>query len=148
VLPEELPSAIERAQIENKQLRKTITDLTDQLAVHAADLLATRGTTAVGVTTVIEAVEGWDASGLKAMAMAIAARPGHVAALFTTGSPALAVVSRAADVPVDASTVLKALLARFGGKGGGRADLAQGGGLTGDTAVLLGAARELVARRP
>jgi alanyl-tRNA synthetase len=37
--------------------------------------------------------------------------------------------------------VLKALTAEFGGKGGGKPDLAQGGGLAGDPAAILAAAR-------
>jgi alanyl-tRNA synthetase len=34
------------------------------------------------------------------------------------------------------------LLTRFGGKGGGRPDVAQGGGLSGSMADILAAARE------
>jgi len=51
---------------------------------------------------------------------------------------------RSADVTVDCAAVLKKLTERFGGKGGGRPDLAQGGGLqaTGDQLVI--AAREFV----
>ena len=52
--------------------------------------------------------------------------------MFSATSPALVVIARAADVAVDAAAVLKALVARFGGKGGGKPDLAQGGGLVGD----------------
>ena len=146
VLPDELPAAIERAQAENKQLRKTIRDLTDELAVHKADVLATRGARVGGVTLVAEALDGWDAGGLKALATAVAAKPGHVAALVTTASPALIVIARAADTRVDAAAVLKALIARFGGKGGGKPDLAQGGGLTGAPADVLDAIRESIAQ--
>ena len=67
---------------------------------------------------------------------------------MTTASPALAVIARAGDTRVDAAAVLKALVERFGGKGGGRADLAQGGGLAGSPADLLAAVRELVGRQP
>jgi hypothetical protein len=42
--------------------------------------------------------------------------------------------------------VLKALLGQFGGRGGGKPDLAQGGGLVGDAAEVLAAARELIVR--
>jgi alanyl-tRNA synthetase len=146
VLPEELPAAIERSQAENKQLRKTIKDLSEQLAVHEAGALTARGTRVGDVTLVAEALDGWDASGLKALATAVAERPGHVVALFTAASPALAVIARAGDTQVDAAAVLKALVGRFGGKGGGRADLAQGGGLAGSSADLLAAVRELVGR--
>jgi alanyl-tRNA synthetase len=41
---------------------------------------------------------------------------------------------------VDASAVLKALISQFGGKGGGKPDLAQGGGLIGTSAELVEAA--------
>ena len=49
--------------------------------------------------------------------------------LFTTTTPALVVVARGASANVDAGAVLKQLTAKFGGKGGGKPDLAQGGGL-------------------
>ena len=48
-------------------------------------------------------------------------------------------------MPVDAAAVLKALVARFGGKGGGKPDLAQGGGLTGSLGEIVDAARDLLA---
>jgi alanyl-tRNA synthetase len=54
------------------------------------------------------------------------------------------VIARGKDAHVDASAILKSLIARFGGKGGGKADLAQAGGLLGDGADLIAAARELL----
>jgi len=42
------------------------------------------------------------------------------------------------------SATVRALVARFGGKGGGKSDLAQGGGLIGDSAALVAAAREIL----
>jgi alanyl-tRNA synthetase len=68
-----------------------------------------------------------------------------VAVLFTTDSPALVVVARAGDVTLDAGMVLRTLTGRFGGKGGGRPELAQGGGLNAPPAELVAAARALVA---
>jgi alanyl-tRNA synthetase len=44
-------------------------------------------------------------------------------------------------VAASAQQILAALVARFGGKGGGRPELAQGGGLAGTTADILAAAR-------
>jgi alanyl-tRNA synthetase len=137
----ELAPAIERLQGENKTLARTVRTLQEQLAGHvAADLVTTAAR--VGERLVVaQALDGWDAPGLKAIAASIAATPGACAAVFSSTSPALVVIARAADVPVDAGAVLKALVAQFGGKGGGKADLAQGGGLTGEIAAIVAAAR-------
>ena len=61
-----------------------------------------------------------------------------------TPRPALVVVSRAADAGIDSSAVLKTLIGRFGGRGGGKPDAAQGGGLEGDPAEIRDAASGVV----
>jgi alanyl-tRNA synthetase len=40
--------------------------------------------------------------------------------------------------------VLRALTARFGGRGGGRAELAQGGGLSGNVEDMIAAVRDVL----
>jgi alanyl-tRNA synthetase len=40
--------------------------------------------------------------------------------------------------------MVRALTERFGGRGGGKPDLAQGGGLTGDLTEIVGLARKLL----
>ncbi len=137
----ELAPAIERLQGENKTLGRTVRTLQEQLAVHVGADLVARATRAGDRVVVVEALEGWEAAGLKAVAAAVAATPGGCAAVFSSTTPMLVVVARAADVSLDAGAVLKALTAEFGGKGGGKPDMAQGGGLTGDPASILAAAR-------
>ena len=144
VAPAELAPAIERLQGENKALGRTVRGLQEQLAVHVAAELVAAAQPFGGRIVVAQALEGWDASGLKAIAAAVAASPGACAAVISSTAPAIVVVARASDVEIDASAVLKSLVARFGGKGGGKADLAQGGGLTGDLAEILSAARDLL----
>jgi DHHA1 domain len=58
--------------------------------------------------------------------------------------PALVVIARAPDVGLDAAAVLKALVQRFGGKGGGKPELAQGGGLAGARADMTAALSQLI----
>ena len=131
VAPQDLPAAIEGAQAENKDLRRTIRGLGDRLAAHEAAALVERGRHIGSARVIVEVLEGWDQQGLKAMASAAAAQPGVVAALLSSAEPALVVIARAPDVALDAAAVLKALQQTFGGKGGGKPELAQGGGFSG-----------------
>jgi alanyl-tRNA synthetase len=145
VLPEELPAAIDRAQAENKDLRKTIKRMQERLAGFEAAAVAGRAVPSGDRLQVVEALDGWDAAGLKALAVAIAANPGYDVALFSTSSPFLAVVACSPGGVADASAVLRDLITRFGGKGGGKRDLAQGGGLAGAVDDILAAAGQALA---
>ncbi len=145
VSPTGLAPAIERLQGENKALGRTVRDLQSQLAVHVAAELVTAGVRHNdGRIIVVQALEGWDATGLKTIASLAAASAGVCAAVFSTSKPTLVVVACSSDTKVDASAAVKVLLARFGGKGGGKPRLAQGGALSGDIAEMVGAAREVL----
>jgi alanyl-tRNA synthetase len=144
VLPAELPAGIERVQAEAKDQRRQIKDLQLKLAAHEASAMASRAVHLGSAHTVVEALEGWDPNGLKTMATAIAARPGHAAVLVSVPPPAAIVIARAPDLTLDSAAMLKELTATFGGKGGGRPELAQGGGLQGDVAAMLDAARGIL----
>jgi alanyl-tRNA synthetase len=145
VAPHELAEAIERAQAEAKAARRTIRAQQERLAGFEASALVARGMRLEsGVAVAVEALEGWDATGLKSLASAAAAVPGHAVALFSTDRPALVVVARAPDVNVHAGDVVKALTARFGGRGGGTPDLAQGGGLDAASDALVAEAHRLL----
>jgi len=144
VLPTELPAGIERLQAEMKDARRSLKDLQSRLAAFEGLSLADRAEAFGPVRAVIAAVEGWDQTGLKSLTGAITTRPGHLAALFSTTSPSAVVIARAADVAIDCALMLKKLIERFGGKGGGRPDLAQGGGLQGDPNEMLALTREFI----
>ena len=144
VAPEDLPGAIENMQGESRDLRKIIRGQQEQLAVHEAGVLFSRGTRIGAATVVIESLDGWDQNGLKTLAVSVASRPGVVAALLSASTPALVVIARSIDFAFDSAAVLRALIARFGGKGGGKPEMAQGGGLTGEPQELLSAIRQLV----
>jgi alanyl-tRNA synthetase len=140
VLPGELPGAIEKLQNDARSHRRAVTDLAAELAgYHAEELAAHLELTPKGglVLRVVEA----DADGLKTLAAALVRRPGRIAVLVSSASPAAVVVARSADVPIAASEILSRLIAQFGGKGGGRPDLAQGGGLVGPSDAILVVAR-------
>ncbi len=145
VLPGELPAAVGRLQEEARDLRRSQRDLQVELAVSRGAALA-GSAVAVGVhRAVLASIAGADGNTLKALASAIVSQPGLVAVLVGDARPAVAVVARSADAAVDAAALFKALAGRFGGKGGGRSDLAQGGGLDGAADAILDAARHYLA---
>src|SRR5262245_30539286 len=144
VLPAELPAAIERLQGDGRDLRRQVRDLQARLASREADALAAAAEDAAGMRLVAAALPGWDGAALKTIAARVAERPGHVAVLVGDPPSAPIVVARAAGARLDAAAVLRQLVERHGGKGGGRPELAQGGGLTSPAADVLQSARDIL----
>jgi alanyl-tRNA synthetase len=146
VAPAELAAGIERLQGDSKTLQRTIRSLQEELAGYQAKTLVSNAESIRDRLVFTKAMEGWDAVGLKALAAAaVAEEPRLALALITTSSPALVVVARGKDAAIDAGAVLKQLVARFGGRGGGKPDLAQGGGLTGGSTEIVQFARDILA---
>ncbi|MGE0592944.1 MAG: DHHA1 domain-containing protein [Vicinamibacterales bacterium] len=155
VLPVDLPGAIERQAADLRDQKKTVKTLQEQLATaEAARLVAAaqagaqaeaRAEGAPGVATlhVCTVVEGWDQAGLRLLASRIVASPARLAVLVS-GTPAAVVVARSTDVPLDAQAVVRRLVETFGGRGGGRPEMAAAGGLEGGGADIVARARTLV----
>jgi alanyl-tRNA synthetase len=143
---DEVPRAIERLQVEAEDQRRAITALYADLARYRAGELAASAEATEEGRLVLRAVEA-DANALKALAVAIAAHPGYIVVLVSTTTPALVVVARSEDRPVQASQVLSALTAKFGGRGGGKPEIAQGGGLDTTPEKILEAARTMILGR-
>ena len=144
VVPGELPAAVERVQNEARDLRKTIKTLQERLATHEAARLRVGGADVAGVRVVVSVLDGWDAPGLKMIAAEIAAGGQAGVVLVSSSSPVLVAAARSQGVPIDANAVLKELISRFGGRGGGKPDVAQGGGLAGTPDDVASAARALI----
>jgi len=144
VLPAELPAAIERLQGEGKDLRRQIKDFQSKLAAQEADALAAAAQPSGSVRLVLSAMPGWDAAGLKTVASRIVERPGHFVILVGDPPAVPIVVARSSDVAHDSGAILRKIVERHGGKGGGRPEMAQGGGITAAPAAVLEHARELV----
>ncbi|HEV8348207.1 MAG TPA: DHHA1 domain-containing protein, partial [Vicinamibacterales bacterium] len=142
VLPEELPASIERLQADAKEQKRSLAALQTELARYRADeLAATAETIPSGARLVRQTVDA-DANGLKSLAMSIAKKPGYIVVLTSTSKPALVIVARSPDVDVAASRIVAGLIAAFGGRGGGKPDIAQGGGLEGNSDSILDRARD------
>ena len=145
VPPLEMAASIERMQEDAKAVQRTVRSFQEKLATHEAQALVARAQRAGDGLLIAEALEGWDPQGLKAIAVAAAAaQPDVVVALFTSTTPAQVVIARGAKSTADASAVLRQLTAKFGGKGGGKPDLAQGGGLGARADELLAYVKEIL----
>ena len=143
VLPEELPASIERLQTDARDQKRAIAALQNDLARYrAAEIAASAESTPAG-KLVARAIDG-DANVLKSLATAITSEPGFIVVLVSAASPAVVVVARSSDVAVASQKVLAELTATFGGRGGGKPELAQGGGLTAAADDILAAARDVI----
>ena len=142
VPPAELAAAVEKMQAEGKTLQKVMRAQQELIAGHEAQRLVQRAETVGARRVVVDALDGWDAAGLKALATAATAQsPALALALFNRHEPFVAVVAAGAEADVDASAVVKSLTATFGGRGGGRREMAQGGGFGAPLDKLLEQAR-------
>ena len=148
VLPDELPSAIEKLQAAGRTHQKSQEGLYERLAAHEAAVLSAAAQKIGNANVVATAVSGWDANGLKKLASSITSKPATIAVLLTTESPALIVVARSQDLSIDTGAILKVLIDQFGGRGGGKGAMAQGGGLAGEPNAILEAARAAIALPP
>lgn len=129
VLPADLPSAIERLQAGLKEQKRTTTMLQGELAVQQARALVAEAERTPVAAFVLRAVDG-DVAQLKMLASAVVSSPGVVAVLVSASTPALAIAARASDVTaVSCQELIGAVATHFGGRGGGRPDLAQCGNL-------------------
>jgi alanyl-tRNA synthetase len=144
VLPEEIPPAVERLQAEIKDQKRAMIGLQLDLAkFRAAELAASAEQVEGGMALVLRAIDT-DANGLKALASAVTAAPGYAVILVSATRPALVVAARSAGLAVSAQQVVASLTGRFGGRGGGKPELAQAGGLDAPAQDILNAAREIL----
>ena len=144
VLPHELPAAIERLQDESKELSKQLRTVQERLADREGARIAAAAPEIQGVRLAVETLDGWDVAGLKSIAAAATASTRACVVLVTPAEPVSIVVACSPNVPIDANVALQQLTRRFGGRGGGKPGLAQGGGITAPAEEVAGAARTLI----
>jgi alanyl-tRNA synthetase len=140
----ELPEAVARLQADARDVRLQARALGEQLARVEASALRSSAVDLNGYRIVARVLDK-DQAGLRQLAQEAAADGGPAILLVSTARPASLVVSRGADSGIDAGAVLKAIVARFGGKGGGRPELAQGGGIDADAEAVCQFGLELIA---
>ena len=146
VSPETLVSEIERVLTGQREQRRVIRALQSRLVSLDAAALVGAGHAVGAATVVVAPLAGHDGRSLEAVAVAVARRPGHVAVLTSDAAPVAVVVARAHDVDLDAATMVRAVLERWNGRGGGRPEIAQGGGIDAEPDEVIGFVRRLLSQ--
>ena len=137
----QLEGKLEQVLERSRQLEKALEQAQDKLARHAGADLAGQAQLINGVHVVACAVEGADPKTLRELVDRLKAQLGS--AVIVLGAPREGKVSLVAGVTenntgdIQAGELINYVARQVGGKGGGRADLAQAGG--NDPAALPGA---------
>lgn len=146
---DDAPTMAARLIEENKQLSRRVRALAEVAArAEAEELLREAAPLGASMRLIARALEDRDAESLKRLALVIAATPGAVALLGSCeGTEARLVFARAPEAPGDMNALMRMACALVEGRGGGRADIAQGGGQRGDklAEALKAAARAVEA---
>ena len=132
---DQLPGRIEDVLSRLKNAEKEIEQLRTQQVLGSAGALADKAQDVNGVSVVAEVVPDVDGNGLRALASdirgRIGARPGVVALFSPAGekvSFVVATTEAARDKGIAAGKLVPSFAAAIGGRGGGKPDMAQGGG--------------------
>jgi alanyl-tRNA synthetase len=128
----ELVEAVNRLAEEAKRHRKELNAAQSQLLDYEAARLWAEAEEHDGLRIVRAVLSEGDGGTLKGLAQRLAQQEACVALLGLKGDRALLAFARSADLPYDMSALLKGACQIIGGGGGGRPDMAQGGGPVGD----------------
>jgi alanyl-tRNA synthetase len=127
---DEAPKLTARMVEENKDLHRRVRTLEEVSArVEADELLASTPANVAGIRVVGQILAHRNAESLKHLAMALIAHPGTIA-LLGSGEEETArlVFAKAADAPGDMNALMREACLILEGRGGGKSDMAQGGG--------------------
>jgi alanyl-tRNA synthetase len=127
---DDAPKLTARMVEENKDLHRRVRALEEVAArVDAEELLAATLPDAGGLSVVSQVLENRDAESLKRLALALISHPNTIALLGSrdTGSARL-VFAKSPEAPGDMNALMREACELLEGRGGGKPDLAQGGG--------------------
>jgi alanyl-tRNA synthetase len=129
---EDSPMLVSRLVEENKRLRRRVGEL-EQIAgrVEAEDLIAmaAEGASQDGRKVIAKVFDDRSAESLKQLALALISHPNTIALLGSRdGDTARLVFARSADASGDMNTLMRQACLVIDGRGGGKPDMAQGGG--------------------
>jgi alanyl-tRNA synthetase len=132
---DQLPNAIEKLQDELKRTRREMDELKLKIATGAIGGASSNGDEArdiAGVKVIGKVVEGLDGNGMRQLSDTLLARlKSGVVVIGRNEEGKVGIIVRVSDdltAKVKAGNVIKEIVPIVGGKGGGRPDMAEGGG--------------------
>ena len=130
--PEAVVDRVEQLLARNRELEKELARATARLAVSHGEDLATRAVDVEGLAVLAARVEGIGAKGLRDMVDQLKGRLGSAAVVLAAVDgekvSLVAGVTRDSTDRIAAGPLVNFVARQVGGRGGGRPDLAQGGG--------------------
>lgn len=129
---EDVPELIAKQLQELREAGKSLQKLGEEIAELMAVQWWQQASEKDGVRLIRHVFEAAQAKQAKPMAHALSKHPGSIALIAAKGVPTGLFFSRAAGGKVNLADLMKQTLAKFGGKGGGTQNFAQGGGIPED----------------
>jgi alanyl-tRNA synthetase len=119
---------------ENKELHRRVRSLEEiSTRVEAEQLLAEASPNEAGIRVVAKILDERDAESLKHLAQSLISHPTTIALLGSRDQEAARLVfAKSADAPGDMNALMKEACGLLDGRGGGKPDMAQGGGKNGE----------------
>lgn len=135
--------AVDRLMREASESRRQAEQLRNRLLDHEAGALETRAVPVGPAMVVAALLEEGGPEQVRHLAGRLTSVPSRVALLAASGDRCYLAFARSEDLSVDVSALLRQASAPYGGRGGGRPNLAQGGAPNpGDARRILDAALE------
>jgi len=127
---DETPDAIGRLLDAQKATQRQVDELRKRLIACELPQLASQAEVSGDVRVLCCVLDGYDASNMRFVAQSLAQEPAMVVLLAVADPSPQLCFARAEGVEADMSQLLRSVLNPLGGKGGGNARLAQGGGIS------------------
>ncbi|HEX8137575.1 MAG TPA: DHHA1 domain-containing protein [Pyrinomonadaceae bacterium] len=130
VARDEAPSSVARLLEENKQLMRRLRTLGEEAArAEGAALVKDSAAREDGTRLIARTFDGRDGEALKHLALSVISHPQTIALLGSRdGQTARLIFARSADAAGDMNALMREACSLIGGRGGGRPEMAQGGG--------------------
>ncbi len=125
----EVPENVAKLRADLKSAQAALKEMREQLVEYEVARLLAEAPRTAGYALITASFEGRDAGELRLLASRLTESSGVAVLLGTAGEKAQFIFARSADLAFDMGALLKEALGKLGGRGGGQAAFAQGGGV-------------------